>query len=610
MATSKSRKSICDLHSNEEATVMCLKHHQLMCLDCVLEQKHKLHDCIIKGIEKLLPSEKYQYELILLRRGLVDKKLAVAQHTTQVGKKREDLKDEVEKHFQELVQKLQDIKKDSLKDLEEQAKILHDRDLFEMKQIEEIELHVKTNIEKLDDISHGTHDDELQELRRKEETLIPEICPSAVRGYFSPYVILDCNTKSLGKIEFFDIDSTVSSSDDYLRPKSYTEQTVSAVVAQSLQSNVVSDIVNTSGIHITSTTETPPVIGPKPKPRQKSKDLDRGSNEHAKLLPTDATQDMTDFPALPTVGKSDVRNMGIKEKNKLRTISKDLQDIPKPDFEKLKDKTVKLESGKKMSLPKAVSFTEVVITDLHNIILLDKTGNIIVMADFSGQVKCSKDVRGAQRLVCMQDGCFAIFNGKKIQMYGTSSDNFIPSKKKIEGLKNEIPYMTGFNYNCQTKQFAVSGLDKNAEMKVIFVKDSGEKDASVLLYKQTQPYDFNMIRTTYSFDANKLFCMNIEKKSMKCVACDTKILDWAQKCSDGDFCPREMTLRGNLLLVTSPSCIFIFSKNDGETKKKIPTETLLRDIHGICFIEEEQLAVVTSISKDRDASLTLGFVSI
>ncbi|KAH3873542.1 hypothetical protein DPMN_036779 [Dreissena polymorpha] len=185
-------------------------------------------------------------------------------------------------------------------------------------------------------------------------------------------------------------------------------------------------------------------------------------------------------------------------------------------------------------------------------------------------------------------------------MYGTSSDGFIPSKKKIEGLKNEIAHMTGFDYYCQTKQFAVSGLDKNDEMNVIFVKDSGEKDASVLLYKQTQPYDFNMIQTTYSFDVNKLFCLNIEKKSTKYVACDTKILDMAQICSDIDFCPREMTLCGNLLLVTSPSCIFIFSQNDGETQK-----TLLKEIHGICFIEGEQLTIVIPTAMLPDPWLCL-----
>ncbi|KAH3873534.1 hypothetical protein DPMN_036771 [Dreissena polymorpha] len=104
MATSKSRKPICDFHYNEEATVMCLKHHQLMCLDCVLEQKHKLDDCIIKGTEQLLPSEKYKYELILIIRGLAEKKLALADHIKQVGKKQEELKHTVEQQIRNKLQ--------------------------------------------------------------------------------------------------------------------------------------------------------------------------------------------------------------------------------------------------------------------------------------------------------------------------------------------------------------------------------------------------------------------------------------------------------------------------------------------------------------------------
>ncbi|KAH3873536.1 hypothetical protein DPMN_036773 [Dreissena polymorpha] len=119
-----------------------------------------------------------------------------------------------------------------------------------------------------------------------------------------------------------------------------------------------------------------------------------------------------------------------------------------------------------------------------------------------------------------------------------------------------------------------------------------------------------MIRTTYSFDVNKFFAMNIENKSLKCVDCERQTREWAIICTDSDLCARQMILCGNLLLVTSPSCIFIFSQNDGETKKKVPTETLLKDIHGICLIEGEQFAIVTSTSKDRDASQTLGFVSI
>ncbi|KAH3873541.1 hypothetical protein DPMN_036778 [Dreissena polymorpha] len=203
------------------------------------------------------------------------KKLAVTKHITQVGKKREDLKDAVEKHFQELVQKLQDIKEESLKDLEEQAKILHDHDMFEVKQIEEIELQIKPNKEKLDDICHGTHDDELQKLRRQEEKLIHKICPSAVRANVSPYVILDYYTKGLGEVKFFDIDSTVILSDDYLVPNSYEDQTVSAVVAESLpSSSFVPCSENKTEIDNINIKEPPPVIGTKPKPRIVRNELD------------------------------------------------------------------------------------------------------------------------------------------------------------------------------------------------------------------------------------------------------------------------------------------------------------------------------------------------
>ncbi|KAH3873535.1 hypothetical protein DPMN_036772 [Dreissena polymorpha] len=183
---------------------------------------------------------------------------------------------------------------------------------------------------------------------------------------------------------------------------------------------------------------------------------------------------MTQSLALLTCEKSDATNMNIKEKTKLGTISKDLQDIAQPDFEKHKDKTVKLES-KKVSILKAVCFTEVITTDLHNIILLDQNGKILLKANFNGQVTSYKHFSGSIRIVGMQGGCFAVFNGKEIKIYDALSCDFTPSKKKIAGLKNEIEHLTGFDYCCRTEQFAVSGLDKNDKMKLIVVKDSDKK---------------------------------------------------------------------------------------------------------------------------------------
>ncbi|XP_052808994.1 uncharacterized protein LOC128237467 [Mya arenaria] len=601
MSKAKDKEQACDAHKHELAVSVCIKHHNLLCLDCILHKKKT--DCDLKIIEKLLPAERHLYELLIIKKSIVEKKRNIDTHAESVQEKSKELRGEIKAHTERLIQEIKECEVKTAREVELQSKILLDRDKEEIRKIKSLEDDVLKKIGAINTIDNEAFESEIEQLHEQEENVMNLADLEVLSRYIETLTITNVNDNGCsGKIEIFDFNKQ----DDYLGPLSKDKQSTHKNSSKGAENNPSEDEV-----------KSPPPVGPKP-----TKTMNRQAKEAA--VTGDTTEAaVSDFVPLPdAVSKKKSwlpfqSNKGSRGKDEEdRQIKSKDQLKPKgiPDFSSLKDRELQLSQlGSKMGL---IKIRSIAVTGSYQFVLLDEHGKLM-LTDITGHINDSMKLKTSDMPYITSYGSHsvAMFQNREQTINIVNFNNGkLMKAKALSKLKQRVT-VTGFDYHEDTHTFAISGYDGDKGCLIIVHIDKQSQEEchkfDMRVFLKPSPNENDVHKTVYDFQNEAIYVLNVTNKTLKRFDFSTNSFKWKRKIHEESFSPQQMTADSSKLYVTSMNCVVVFEKETGDSNQSLQADKLGNDVlNAICLILNERLVVASCVSEDPQKAATLVFLDI
>ncbi|XP_052807936.1 uncharacterized protein LOC128236850 [Mya arenaria] len=601
MSKATNKEQACDAHKNELAVSVCIKHHNLLCLDCIVHKKKT--DCDLKIIEKLLPAERHLYELLIIKKSIVEKKGYIDTHTESVQEKSKELKAEIKAHTERLIQEIKECEVKTAREVELQSKILLDRDEEEIRKIKSLEDDVLKKIGAISTIDNEALESEIELLHEQEANVMNLADLEVLSRYIETLTLTNVtDTGCSGKIEIFDFNKQ----DDYLGPLSKDKQSMYESSSKGEENNP-----NESAL------KSPAPVGPK-----STNILNEQSNEAAVTGDTTevAISDIIPLPNAVSKKKrwppfqSDKLSRS-KDKEDCQIKSKD-QLKPKgiPDFSLLKDRELQLSQFvSKMGL---IKIRSLVVTGSYQFVLLDEQGNLM-LTDMTGHIHDSMKLKPSDMpyITSYDSHSVAMLQNREQTINIVNFNNGKLTKAKaLSKLKQRVT-VTGFDYHEDTHTFAISGYDGDKGCLILVHVDKQSQEEchkfDMRVFLKSCPNENDVHKTMYDFQNEALYVLNVTYKTLKRFDFSTNSFKWKRKIDEKSFSPQQMTADSSKLYVTSMNCVVVFEKKTGDYNQSLQADKLGNDVlNAICLIPNERLVVSSCVSEDPQKAATLVFVDI
>lgn len=187
----------------------------------------------------------------------------------------------------------------------------------------------------------------------------------------------------------------------------------------------------------------------------------------------------------------------------------------------------------------------------------------------------------------------------------------VATERKLEELsstKLEPTFLevTGFSYNPDSRQYAISGGGR-----VVIVSEIGKTKETLSYAKCLSGKESKgSLKTAYDFDINSIFILNALEKSLKRFDCGKGQLKWESKVENAQYMPREMFKGQKMVHVSYQDCIKSVAMETGATVKSLKTGTVLAEVLGVFVDELKSVAVVSSGSDTVEGSNKFGTVAL
>ncbi|XP_045214273.2 uncharacterized protein LOC123564624 [Mercenaria mercenaria] len=627
---------MCDCHQDEVALVLCRHHKELLCLSCVLGRE-KSPECSIIEIRKVSEeNDILMLECLVARQMTVKKKRLIDYHERKTETVKTNLEEQVIEMHSKLTKRLDEMKDTCLKSIETQAKAVIKTNKNNKQRIVIVETKVN---EYLDKLSVSSPDDIIciQPNLIKMKTELVQNIPdkeSMPEGHFKPNsffgdFILQEDT-SLGRVYLTDTEhydmiddlpenkvemrsqetlpiqhlnkSEVSSKEEDKESVVTRQKLLAAVYTSS--DEIVYGIKNETRIPAQSGENTGESTQADKKSLEEKKSgrifggLRRWfSSDIKRSDKSDGKEPERGINNLKTGSLCESKSRSTEHVYDVKTFAPSSYVHPKY----LINKTVVL-SKLEQQFSSACKFSKLVYLGDGFIGLLSKAHNSFVMADLLGNVYKTKTmIGGLEGAVATgkTEVALLVENGHQICKFDVSFVGF--STTEYFMVHEEIPNITGFDFDEASSQFAISSPNK-----LVILDKSGRKMKSVQYSSVQSP--LTQMTTTYDFKRDCLYIMNMQNKTLKCFSFKTSDALWRCKYEDRSFIPRNMCLYKDTICIACRDEIALLLADDGSLAAKHDTKRLLCDCLGVYVIDD--VIVFTSNSDDFKESTKLAYVSI
>ncbi|XP_045165535.2 uncharacterized protein LOC123529318 isoform X2 [Mercenaria mercenaria] len=611
---------MCSAHNDAVAKAVCLKNKELLCFQCAIA-KAKLDVYTIQEIDKISEGkEKLKLEYILMKQIASRKETFIVEYERKAGEVKENLEQEVKKMYDQLSEELCKLKENTLHSVESNSDSFL-KDLYSnKKELDGVQKTINENLEKL---SVATVSDveslesQLQEVKKKLTDEIPDLDSNPEGVFTASKMFQEAMSKSKGVLG----EVTLSNMDHYSLPTQ--DESQANKTAYSIPTAIIGS--------------QPPKIPPKPGAFSSDEYHERPKlfprNAEAKPKRASITEDTSqmamkiapgnDMTAAKTDSKMSPKTETVPEskpekakkskfkifggpKDKPREKLEDYEDVsfaPKTPIQAkyLINTTLPLSGLDSIHTP--LKFEKLVTIGPDRIGLLNRKQSSVVVAQLDGNVHIKQYPDGVTSIAAMENNQLAILTqkeGNKIETICVTDKGF-DTKNTID-LKEELSDVTGFDYSYSKNKsrFAIG-----TKTKQVFIDGKGKKIKSTEIDNTTGSSD---IATTYDFENDCIYVMNMEHKSIKCVSLKNLAPVWKRKCEDQLFKPKSVCLYKDKLCIASSGTVTIFAAKDGAPIRKHETVDLVQDCLGICVIDD--VIVISSNSDRLDESRKLGFIGI
>lgn len=630
----------CDRHPDDTAHVLCRRHRELLCYTCGLERASE-RECSIIEIRKISTErDRLLIENLAVKQLAKDKKHLVERHDTYIESLKSNLEQEVlDVHFK-LVQRLDKLKDDCLKSIETQTRTITKSNKQIDQKLALIENTADQNIDKLS--CNSTEDITTVKLNTEEvkSDLKDSILNRNARpqGTFKPNTIL-FNTVlqediSLGHLtiiedeacennERFSKCNTVGNTSDVFKrkqihgseiskrevvtrnPKPYERQPCSVQLSSDEVSPDTDDdylepisYINTTICYSRSDVKDKDDTTPKQKSDHvtpKERKAKSFSGAPRRYIPISKTVDMPQEKVIIGERKDDPYCLksfsGYKE-----NIYNDIE------FNSLNsittDKTVTI-SGMRSHFRSACKFSKLVYLGSSRIGMLSKVHNSIVVVNLNGSVLNTKTkIRGLVNIASVGKEKLALLieNGRQVcildvsRVGGSTTDCF--------SVQERFECITGFDFDMHSSLFAISSPSK------LVVLDKAGHVVTSHTHSST-PTTSGEIISVYDFRKMRLYVLNIQNRTLKCLDVTKGDAVWKCKYEDGDFIPRNICLYNDTICIACKDVIFQLLSDDGTLLTSHDARSILEDCLGVCVIDD--IITFTSNSNDFDISTKLAY---
>ncbi|XP_052811734.1 uncharacterized protein LOC128239225 [Mya arenaria] len=146
-----SETPMCGDHPSVHGEAVCMKHRQIICMKCVLEdKKHSRKKCEVRVIKNMeTTGERNLVALLALKFGITLKKTKLESHMENTDVEKQNLKRKVEKYFYKLQEELQKKFESSLKSIDDKVTVIQNTNRSRMESIDSSIAMFDTEIERM-----------------------------------------------------------------------------------------------------------------------------------------------------------------------------------------------------------------------------------------------------------------------------------------------------------------------------------------------------------------------------------------------------------------------------------------------------------------------------
>ncbi|XP_045165083.2 uncharacterized protein LOC123529001 [Mercenaria mercenaria] len=608
---------MCSVHNDAVAKAVCLKNKELLCLQCAIG-KAKLDAYTIQEIDKISEGkEKLKLEYIVMKQIASRKENFIVEYERKAGEVTENLQQQVKKMYDQLSEELSKLKENTLHSVESKRDLFL-KDLYSnKKELDGVQKTINENLEKLSVATVSDVDSfesQLQEVKKKLADEIPDLNSNPEGVFIASKMFQETMSKSKGVLG----EVNLSNMDHYSLPTQDESQANNAVYLEptaSIGSQPPKLPPKPDAVASDEYCEKPKLLPRNAEAKNKRTSINEDTSQTVmKTTPgNDITTSQTDSKKTETVAEPKQEKAkkpkfklfgGLSAKEKPREKLEDYEDVtftPKTPVQAkyLINRTITLSGLQSIHAP--MKFSKLVTIGPDRIGLLTRTQSTVVVAQLDENTNIKPYRNGVTSIAATENDQLAILtkkDGNKIETVCVTDKGF-DTKSTID-LKVELSDVTGFDYSKNKSRFAIG-----TRTKQVIIDGKGKKIKSTDIDITTGSSD---IATTYDFENDCIFVLNMEQKSIKCVSLKNLAPVWKRKCEDDVFKPKSVCLYKDKLCVACSGSVTIFAAKDGTPIRKHDTTDLVQDCLGICVIDD--VIVISSNSDGLDESRKLGFIGI
>ncbi|XP_053377948.1 uncharacterized protein LOC128547965 [Mercenaria mercenaria] len=623
---------MCSFHNDAVAKAVSLGDKTLLCFSCALDQT-KTGDKTIKEIDKICDgNENVLLEYLQIKQTASRKENLIKEYERKLEEVQGNLKQEVKIMYETLSEKIGKMTENTVALIESKTEgLLNDFD-SDKKILNRLQKAINKNIEKVLDARDGDVDhckSELLEIKKEIDGKIADRDSNPEGVFISNKIfeqIISPTEHFLGEVDIYNTDhyaqleQDVTHSNELNKEQNHTTSSIG--VTTTLQ-----DFARKIPPKVPPKPKTAPCqeIHDKPKPVPRSRKSASGSKPDGTSDGENIQQSFRESKEFPEESSEKVTNIAEEHKSpeKVETKHEKARKTKIFTFDKKDKKKVvpKLENYEDVDLApnkhtqakdlinKSVSltglqftssskFSKLVTIGQDQIGLLTTKHSTVVVAQIDGRAHRKTYPDGVISIAAMENNQLAILvqeKGTKIETVHLSGGDF--ETKNTIYLSIEISDVTGFDYSKTKSLFAIG-----TRTQQVIIDGKRKKIKSTDISNITGS---SKIATTYDFEKERIYVLNMEHRSVKCVCLKNVKHLWNGRY-DQLIKPKALCLYKDKLCVASSGTVTIFSAKDGTPIRKHGSVGLVQDCLGICVIDD--VIVISSNSDNFEESRKLGFI--
>ena len=594
----------CDLHDNVAAIVICMKHYEWMCVECLVQKKHSARKCEIKKIDNLSELEQKKTDIALFKKEVKRKRQNLKGQESELERTSKELQGQVNTFYEKLTHHLQSIRQTVMDSIDQQKHVIRENLKRDMDKLSPLERETSKILEKLKDSNLQQNEENIRHTLAAANSISTRI---RVYGAFTPCEALReaiLKMKDLGSVivgeEEDEYNFITEDQGNNKNPNCTDEVKQNATIA--VDANAHSNVTD-PGVY---SEEYDPTT-----------DVTRGhsdTNVH-NLESTYLEPKVTASKSKDTVAEENLTN---KEKQASETSCVDV-DAEYVDMSNVKPE---LPLDEVKSLHPLEGFTTTAklskLASLQNeelIVFLNLAQDEVVLCDVNGlNVTDRQPCTSPIDLTAFDDRFVAVLHSLKpqIEIYMLENEKLCKQSNVHLSMDLAVSEITGFDKCPTLSEYAIS-----CTTKIIFFDELGNVKRNVDLDFQQLDNDIivssPVIMSTYDFDKKCVYIVksSANRNTYKCYNLAEEKMVWRKLCADDVPDPVAVSLLDDKLMTLCKTVVLKISTDVGERIEPPMNITCLPGkALGFCALKHRNRILVTTNGQTLEQSLTIGFIGV